>query len=70
MSLKLKEAIPKFKYLKFLGENDVRDPIPKIFKILKQTGLRLDGISIFIKDLGLDSFAKNSQNPQTNRSKY
>lgn len=23
MSLKLKEVIPKFKYLKFLGENDV-----------------------------------------------
>ena len=23
MNLKLKEAVPKFKYLKFLGQNDV-----------------------------------------------
>lgn len=55
VNLKLKEVISKFRYLDILGEIDVRDPMPKIFKILKQTGL--------------NSFTKNSQNTQTNRSK-
>ena len=42
--MKLKEVIPKFKYLRFLGEIDVRPKSHLDLKNLEVLGLAFDGI--------------------------
>ena len=44
MNLKLKGVIPKFKYLKFLGEKQVADEVPPYDLFLEVTGRGFDGI--------------------------
>ena len=46
--MKLKEVIPKFKYLKLLGEIDVRQRLALTQKFLEVVGQKLNGGSVSI----------------------